>query len=76
MNLLNNFQKNYFNFLLKYNPEVAWGASVNKPASGRCSEHAWCMPEEEQPVEKFVIAFINKLIRFLSVCAVYGTPCI
>ena len=59
-----------------HNNEVAWGESVNKPASGTCSEHVWCVPEEAQSVEKSVIAFINKLTRFFSVCAVYDTPCI
>ena len=59
-----------------HNTEVAWGASVNNPASGWCSEHVWCVPEEVQRVEKSVIAFINKLTCFFSVCDVYRTPCI
>ena len=66
----------YFSQSNHHNTEVAWGASVNKLASGTCSEHAWCMPEEAQPAKKSVIAFINKLTNFFSVCAIYGTPCI
>ena len=46
------------------NTEVAWVASVTKPASGACSEHVWCVPEKTPLVEKSVIAFINKLTRF------------
>ena len=49
-----------------HNTEVAWGASVNKPASGTYSEHVWWVPEEAQPVEKSAIAFINKLTRFFQ----------
>ena len=45
-----------------HNTEVVWGASVNKPASGMFQN----MPEEAQPVEKSVIAFINKLTRFFQ----------
>ena len=49
-----------------HNTEVVWGASVNKPASGTCSKHVWCVPEEAQPVEMSAIAFINKLTRFFQ----------
>ena len=60
----------YFSRSNHHNTEVAWGASVNKQASGTCSEHVWCVTEEAQPVEKSVIAFINKLTRFFSICRI------
>ena len=66
----------HFSYSNHHNTEVAWGASANKPASGTCSEHLWCVPKEAQPVEKSVIAFINRLTCFFSVCAIYGTLCI
>ena len=57
-----------------HNTDVAWGASVNKSAFGTCSEHVWCVPEEAQPEEKSVIAFIDKLTRFFySMCPIWHT---
>ena len=52
---------------------MALGASANKSASGTCSEHVWRVPKEAQPVEKSVIACINKLTCFFRMAHIWHT---